>query len=236
MCSVRSRKAYNQRNVTDYSNPLRGIVPKAVRKDDADDAALVELIERLPGEVSFDAYVKALLSTPEVAARITELENSLQRLANAVWASGMIDKGPGLREAAEEAKLVLKNRLEVNEVASQITKRVSARVNAREEPFQDDLRLINPLGSKASDDQNIANSAMDDVKLVVVKSYGSRPEADIAKAALEAAGIPAMTRADTVGGMREHIAWSASGFQVLVREQDAALARDVLTPTAEDNP
>ena len=222
--------------MTDYSNPLRSILPKAVHKDDADEAALVELIERLPGEVSFDAYVKALLSTPEVAARITELENSLQRLANAVYASGMIDKGAELRNAAEEAKLVLKNRLEVDEAASQITKRVSARVNAREEPFQDDLRLINPSGTKASDDQSIADTAMNDVKLVVVKSYSSHPEADIASAALEAAGIPAMTRADTVGGMREHIAWSGSGFQVLVREQDAALARDVLTSTADDKP
>jgi hypothetical protein len=57
--------------VTDYSNPLRGIVPKVVHKDDADDTALVELVEKLPGEVAFDAYVKALMSTPEVAARIT---------------------------------------------------------------------------------------------------------------------------------------------------------------------
>jgi hypothetical protein len=58
--------------VTDYSNPLRGIVPKVVHKDDLDEAALVELVEKLPGEVDFDAYVKALMSTPEVAARISD--------------------------------------------------------------------------------------------------------------------------------------------------------------------
>jgi hypothetical protein len=46
--------------------------------------------------------------------RITELESCLQRLANAVLASGDIDKHPELRSAAEEAKLVLKNRLEVD--------------------------------------------------------------------------------------------------------------------------
>lgn len=133
-------EAYNQPKVTDYSNPLRGIVPKVVHKDDVDDAALVELIEKLEGEVAFDAYVKALMSTPEVAARITELENCLQRLANAVWASGLIDKGSGLRAATEEAAIVLKNRLEVGDVATRIRKRVSARV----EPFKEDLRLIKP--------------------------------------------------------------------------------------------
>jgi hypothetical protein len=70
-------------------------------------------------------------------------------------------------------------------------------------------------------------------KLVVVQSYGSRPEADLAKGALEDAGIQAMIKADTAGGMREHLAWSGAGFQILVREEDAAVARDVLTPPAE---
>jgi len=60
-CSLHSLKAYNQCKVTDYSNPLRGVVPKVVHKDDVDEAALVELIEKLPGEVAFDAYVKAVV-------------------------------------------------------------------------------------------------------------------------------------------------------------------------------
>ncbi len=138
---------YNERKVTDYSNHLRGIVPKAVHKDDVDETALVELVEKLQGEVAFDAYVKALMSTPEVAERITELENCLQRLANAVWASGSIDKDSGLRAAAEEAAIVLKNRLEVAELASRIRKRV----NVRLEPFQDDLRLTKPPRTKPPD-------------------------------------------------------------------------------------
>lgn len=66
--------------------------------------------------------------------------------------------------------------------------------------------------------------------LVIVQSYGTRPEADLAKGALENANIPAMVRGDTAGGMREHLAWSSAGFQILVREEDAAAARDVLTP------
>jgi hypothetical protein len=67
-------------------------------------------------------------------------------------------------------------------------------------------------------------------KLVVVKTFGSRPEADLAKGALEAAGIDAMIQADTAGGMREHLAWSGLGFRLLVREDDADAARDVLEP------
>jgi hypothetical protein len=76
---------------------------------------------------------------------------------------------------------------------------------------------------------------MGDAKLIVLNSYGSRAEAELAKGALEAAVILAMTQADTVGGMREHIAWSGGGFQVLVRDEDAAAAREVLASTVDDN-
>ena len=74
---------------------------------------------------------------------------------------------------------------------------------------------------------------MQQVKLVVVQSYGSRPEADLAKSALESASIRAMVQAETAGGMREHLAWSGAGFKILVREEDAAVARQVLAPPAE---
>jgi hypothetical protein len=73
---------------------------------------------------------------------------------------------------------------------------------------------------------------MQQVNIVVVRSYGSRAEADLAKGALEDAGIQAMIQADTAGGMREHLAWSGAGFQILVREEDLTVARDVLTPPA----
>jgi len=42
-----------------------------------------------------------------------------------------------------------------------------------------------------------------------------------------------MIQADTAGGMREHLAWSGAGFKILVWEEDAAVARDVLTPPGE---
>ena len=69
---------------------------------------------------------------------------------------------------------------------------------------------------------------MTDRELVVVHAFGSRPEADMAVSALDAAGIDAMIQADTGGGMRPHLAWAGVGFQVLVREEDLAAARDVL--------
>jgi hypothetical protein len=76
---------------------------------------------------------------------------------------------------------------------------------------------------------------MQQSKLVVVHSYGSRAEADLAKGALEDAGIQAMVQADTAGGMREHLAWSGAGFKVLVREEDRTEAGEVLAPPAEES-
>lgn len=73
---------------------------------------------------------------------------------------------------------------------------------------------------------------MHDVKLVLVKAFGNREEAELAKGALESAGIDAMTQADTAGRMREHLAWSGQGFQVWVREEDADDARKILAPAA----
>jgi hypothetical protein len=71
---------------------------------------------------------------------------------------------------------------------------------------------------------------MQHAKLVTVQTCGNRLEADLAKSVLEAEGIQALIQADTAGGMREHMAWSGEGFKILVREQDATAARDVLTP------
>ena len=73
------------------------------------------------------------------------------------------------------------------------------------------------------------NTTVQDSKLVVVQSCASRPEAELVKGALEEAGIPAMVQGDTAGGMREHLAWSGAGFKILVREDDAAAARELLS-------
>lgn len=74
---------------------------------------------------------------------------------------------------------------------------------------------------------------MRDANLVVVQAFGSGPEAELAKSALGSAGIDAMIQADAAGGMRPHLAWASGGFKVLVRNADAAEARDVLEPRSE---
>jgi Putative prokaryotic signal transducing protein len=74
------------------------------------------------------------------------------------------------------------------------------------------------------------NRPMRQSDLVVVEAFASQAEADLAKTALESAGIDAMIQADRAGGMRDHLAWSGFGFKVLVREEDAATARELLHP------
>lgn len=69
---------------------------------------------------------------------------------------------------------------------------------------------------------------MQDANLVVVRSFGTQMEADMAKSALASTGIAALIQADSAGGMRPHLGWSTGGYKVLVREDDAAEARDVL--------
>jgi hypothetical protein len=71
---------------------------------------------------------------------------------------------------------------------------------------------------------------MDQSKLVVVHECAHRPDADLTVTTLAEAGIKAMIQSDTVGGMRDHLAWSGAGFRILVREEDAADAREVLKP------
>ena len=73
---------------------------------------------------------------------------------------------------------------------------------------------------------------MDHPNLVVVHSYGTRAEAELAISELDSADIPATIQSDSVGGMREHLAWSGFGFQILVREEDLATAREILNPRA----
>ena len=72
---------------------------------------------------------------------------------------------------------------------------------------------------------------MDHRKLVLVQVFGSQSQADLAKSMLESAGIDALIQADTAGGMDSAIAWGDLGFRVLVREEDAAEARQMLRPT-----
>jgi len=97
-------------------NELAGVVPKVIHPRIDGETYVGEYVEKIEGEVALDAYVKAQTCAPEVVKRITELEDCLQRLANAVFAVvDSVEGHPELRTTAEEAKLVLKNRLEVND-------------------------------------------------------------------------------------------------------------------------
>ncbi len=76
---------------------------------------------------------------------------------------------------------------------------------------------------------------MSQSNLVVVQSYATEGEAEVAKGVLESSGIDAMIQADTAGRMREHLAWSGLGHRVLVREEDEAAARRLLAlPQSEE--
>ena len=96
-------------------NPLAGVVPQVVHPVNDGETTVTEPIEKIEGEVALDTYVKAQTSAPEVVKRITDLENCLWRLADAVLHSSGMGRHPDLRAAAEQAKLVLKNRLEMDE-------------------------------------------------------------------------------------------------------------------------
>jgi cell division septum initiation protein DivIVA len=123
-------------------NPLAGIVPRVVHPVNDGEVTISQSVEKIEGEVALDAYVKAQTSAPEVVKRITELENCLQRLANAVSeASGDITNHPGLRAAAEEAKLVLKNRLEVDVSKHRIHTELGE-LKDEVAVFKDQLRMI----------------------------------------------------------------------------------------------
>ena len=65
------------------------MVPQVVHPVNDGETAITEFVEKIEGEVALDTYVKAQTSAPEVVKRLTELENSLQRLASAVMTSAI---------------------------------------------------------------------------------------------------------------------------------------------------
>ena len=74
---------------------------------------------------------------------------------------------------------------------------------------------------------------MADSDLVVIHAFNNNQEAELAIGALDAAGIDAMIQADSGGGMRPHLAWAGVGYQILVRADDAAAAREILDLPAQ---
>jgi hypothetical protein len=69
---------------------------------------------------------------------------------------------------------------------------------------------------------------LDQDRLVVVRTFLNRIDADLAQGALEAAGIDAMVGADDAEGNQPGL-WMG-GVRLLVREEDAEEAAEVLGP------
>lgn len=65
---------------------------------------------------------------------------------------------------------------------------------------------------------------------VVVRSFATHIEADLASSALAAAGIDASIRADDCGGVYPF----KGGVELMVAQEDAALAGEVLDTSALD--
>jgi hypothetical protein len=70
----------------------------------------------------------------------------------------------------------------------------------------------------------------DSPPLRVIRTFVNNFDAELALSVLEAAGIDAMKRADDCGGVRPHL-W-LGGIALLVREEDAARADEVLSTEA----
>jgi Putative prokaryotic signal transducing protein len=101
--------------------------------------------------------------------------------------------------------------------------------------LEDEDSIIGRVIRRARQQTNKKVQQAPEIKLVVVQSFGSQFEAELAKGVLEEAGIQAIIQGDTAGRMREHLAWSGAGFKILVREDDAARARDVLASPVESD-
>jgi hypothetical protein len=65
-------------------------------------------------------------------------------------------------------------------------------------------------------------------KLVVVRTYSYRHEAELARSALEAHGIEAMIEADDCGGQRPLIGAILGGVKLVVRRSDESRAKKFL--------
>jgi len=73
-----------------------------------------------------------------------------------------------------------------------------------------------------------------DTSLIVLRTYVNAFEAQVAKGALDAAGIVSMIRTDDAGGMRPHL-W-VGGVELVVRAEDAAEADKVLATPPDPPP
>ena len=73
----------------------------------------------------------------------------------------------------------------------------------------------------------LPTSEMDHPQLVVVRTYPTHVDADLARTALEAAGIESMVESDDQGGQSPGLAFTR-GIALLVRSDDVKDAEEIL--------
>ena len=69
-------------------------------------------------------------------------------------------------------------------------------------------------------------------EIVLLRTYGSEVDAALAASVLEANGVPARVSADTAGGAYPSLSLSFP-VRLLVRAEDAVLAREILDTPAD---
>lgn len=72
-----------------------------------------------------------------------------------------------------------------------------------------------------------------EAELVVVRTFGDRIEAEMARSALEAAGIRSMVRGDDCAGLRPHMNLG-NGIELIIRAIDRSQALEILGVRARD--
>ena len=88
-----------------------------------------------------------------------------------------------------------------------------------------DIPLVDQLQADSCVADRGRGSETDHPQLVVLRTFPTVIEADLAKSALESVGIDSMVRSDNKGG--ETLAFSR-GVELLVRADDATAANDML--------
>lgn len=70
-------------------------------------------------------------------------------------------------------------------------------------------------------------------EVVTLQTFSGEAEADLAKSALTAAGIPSYKLSDDCGGMRPSLTW-ATGVRLMVRAEDVVPAKKILNGETKD--
>ena len=64
--------------------------------------------------------------------------------------------------------------------------------------------------------------------LVCIKTCNNRIEAELDKSFLDSQGIQSMISADDAGGLRPDLLWATGGVRLLVKQEDAERALEML--------